>query len=185
MLGVVFGDVKAVHGDRLVEHHTARAIGLARVHAPGVHAALGAGNKEGSGLMHLVQPREVHVAPVHDAKSPSFDGQDAEHLDIGHLAAADVDEGGNGAVQAQQRVHLHYRFGGAKRRPVEHTQACADIGATARRERRDHGHRAIRIRRLRPRRQDGRANAKPSIVVTNMAHAFDERIVSAPLMNYG
>jgi hypothetical protein len=22
MLGVVFGDVKAVHGDRLVEHHT-------------------------------------------------------------------------------------------------------------------------------------------------------------------
>jgi len=27
--------------------------------------------------------------------------------------------------------------------------------------------------------------AKPSNVVTNMAHAFDERIMSAPLMNYG
>ena len=123
MLGIVFGDVKAVHSNRLVAHHTACAIGLARVHAPGVHTALGAGNKEGSGLMHLIQPREVHVAPVHDVKSPGFDGQDVEHLDISHLAVADVNEGGNRAAQVQKRVHLHRRFGGAKRRPIEQTQA--------------------------------------------------------------
>ncbi len=126
MLGQGFGDVKAVHGDRLIAHYTARAIGLARVDAPGVHAALGAGDKEGSGLMHLVQPREVQVTAVHDVKSPSFDGQDVEHLDIAHLAVADVDEGGNGAAQVQQRVHLHRRFGGAKRRPIEQTQAQVD-----------------------------------------------------------
>ena len=82
--------------------------------------------------MHLIQPREVHVAPIHDVKSPSFDGQDVEHLDIAHLAVADVDEGGNRASQVQQRVHLHRRFGGAKRRPVEQTQAQVNGGGVQR-----------------------------------------------------
>ena len=52
MLGLVFGDVEAVHTNRLVAHHTPRAIGLARVHAAGIHTALGAGGKEGSDLVH-------------------------------------------------------------------------------------------------------------------------------------
>jgi hypothetical protein len=43
-----------------------------------------------------------------------------------HLAVGDVDEGGNRSPQIEQRVQLHGRFGGAKRRPREHRQAQID-----------------------------------------------------------
>jgi hypothetical protein len=39
---------------------------------------------------------------------------------------ADVDEGGDRPPQIEQRVQLHGRLGGAKRRPWEHRQAQID-----------------------------------------------------------
>ncbi len=38
---------------------------LGRVHAPGAPVVFGAGHKEGSGLMHLVQPCEIQIASIH------------------------------------------------------------------------------------------------------------------------
>lgn len=46
-----------------------------------------------------------------------FDRQYIEHVDIAHLAVADVDKGGNGSAQVQQRVPLHRGFGDAARIP--------------------------------------------------------------------
>ena len=76
--------------------------------------------------MHLVQPRKVQIASVHDVESTRFDGQDIEHIDVSHLAVADVNEAGNAATQIQQRVQLDGRLGGTKRRPIEQAQAQVD-----------------------------------------------------------
>ena len=37
--------------------------------------------------------RKIGEATIHDVKAPSFGYQDIEHIDLVHLAIADVDEG--------------------------------------------------------------------------------------------
>ena len=128
MFRVVAGHVKPVEMNGLIAYHSRGSVGLGRVHAPRVHAAFGAGYKERSRLMYLVKPAEIQVASIHHVKRPRFDGQDVEHVDIAHLAVADVNESRNRATQIQQRVHLHRRFGAAKRSPVEQAQAQVDGG---------------------------------------------------------
>ena len=76
--------------------------------------------------MHFVQPGEVQIAPIHDVKSPSLKRQDIEHVDIAHLAVADVNEAGDTATQVQQRMQLDSGLGGAKRSPTEQTQTQID-----------------------------------------------------------
>ena len=78
--------------------------------------------------MNLVKPVEVQITPIHHVKRPCLDGQYVEHLDVAHLAIADVNEGRNRTTQIQQRVHLHCRLGAAKRRPVEQAQTQVDGG---------------------------------------------------------
>ena len=56
--------------------------------------------------MHRIQPREVHIAPVHHVEGTGFDGQDIQHLDIVQLAVADVDERRDRTTQIQLRVQL-------------------------------------------------------------------------------
>ncbi len=80
---------------------------------------LRSGDKEGTSLMHRVQPREVQIAQIHDVEGPGFEGQNIEHIDIAQLAVADVNEAGNGATQIKQRVQLDRRLGRAKRRPID------------------------------------------------------------------
>ena len=126
MLGVVLADVEAVHGDGLIADHARGPVGCAGVNASGVHPALGSGDKEGTRLMQTVKPREIQIAPIHYVESPGLDVQEVEHIDLVHLAVADVDKGGNGATQVEQRVHLDRCLGRTKRRPTEQTQAQID-----------------------------------------------------------
>ena len=52
--------------------------------------------------MHCVQAAIVQIAPIHDVEGPGLDGQDIQHVDIVHLAVADVNEAGNAAAQMRQ-----------------------------------------------------------------------------------
>ncbi len=143
MFGIVAGHVETVEPNRLIADHTGASIGLDRVHPMCVHTAFGAGHKECARLMQLEESAEVQITPIHHVKSPRFDGQDIEHLDVAHLAIADVNEGRDRAtvstsqarkslenclplVQVQQRVHLHRCPGSAKRRPIEQAQTQVD-----------------------------------------------------------
>ena len=128
MLGVVLSHVKAVESNHLIADHSCDSVGLGRVHASGVHAAFGTGHKERSCLMQLEKSAKVQITPVHYVKSTRFDGQDVEHLDVAHLAVADVNECGDRPTQIQQRVHLHRSLGAAKRRPIEQAQTQVDGG---------------------------------------------------------
>ena len=78
--------------------------------------------------MQAIQPIEIQVAPVHDVERAGLDGQHVQHVDVAHLAVADVDEGRDGPAQVQQRVQLDGGLGGAKRRPVEQAQTQVDGG---------------------------------------------------------
>jgi hypothetical protein len=78
--------------------------------------------------MHLKQASKVQVAPVHDVERAGLQNQDVQHIDLVHLAVADVDEGGNGASQIQQGVQLDSCLGFAKRGPVEQAQTQMDGG---------------------------------------------------------
>ena len=130
--GIVLGRVEAIERDGLIADHAGVAVGRGRVHAPCIHAALGAGDEEGAGLMQRVQPGEVHIAPIHHVEGAGLDRQDVQHVDVVQLAVADVDEGGDRAAQVQQRVQLDGRLGRAKRRPVEQAQAQVDGGGVQR-----------------------------------------------------
>ena len=128
VFGVVFGNVVPVQCNGLIADDPARPVHLGRVHAPGVHVAFGAGHKEGSRLMHLKQASKVQVASVHHIERPWLQDQDVQHIDLVHLAVADVDEGGNRAPEVQQCVQLDGCLGFAKRRPLEQAQAQIDGG---------------------------------------------------------
>jgi hypothetical protein len=70
-------------------------------------------------LMHLKQASKVDVASVHYIKRPWLQNQDVQHIDLVHLAVADVNECGNRAPEVQQCVQLDGCLGFAKRRPLE------------------------------------------------------------------
>ena len=67
-------------------------------------------------------------AAVHHIERPWLQDQDVQHIDLVHLAVADVDERGNRAPEVQQGMQLDGCLGFAKRRPVEQTQAQIDGG---------------------------------------------------------
>ena len=69
---------------------------------------------------------EIGETPIHDVKAAGFWYQDIEHIDLVHLAVADVNEGWNVAAQVEQRMHLDRRFCLAKARPRENAQAQVD-----------------------------------------------------------
>ena len=128
VLGVVLGDVVPVQCNGLIAHDPTCPVHFGRAHAPGVHVAFGAGHKEGASLMHLKQPSKVDVAAIHHIERARLQDQDIEHVDLVHLAIADVDEGGNRAPEFEQGVQLHGGLGFAKRGPLEQAQTQVDGG---------------------------------------------------------
>jgi len=123
MLRIVFGRLDAIERHRLITHHASALIHLVGVHASCVEVGLGACHKKGTCLMHREQPGKVQIAAIHDVESPSLKWQDIEHIDITHLAIADVNEARDAAAQVQQRMQLDGRLGRAKRCPTKQTQA--------------------------------------------------------------
>ena len=106
MFRIGLGRVVTIEHHTLIADHAAVALSGARVHAPRVHAFLGACDEEGTGLMHRLQPCEVHIAAIHRVESARLHGQDVLHVDSVQLCVADVDEGRDRTTQVQQRVQL-------------------------------------------------------------------------------
>ena len=132
VLGVVLGNIVSVQRNGLIADDAACPVHFGRVHAPGVHIAFGSGHKEGTCLVHLEQARKVQIAPVHDVERAGLQNQDVQHIDLVHLAIADVDECWNGASQVQQGMELDGSLGFAKRGPVEQAQTQIDGGGVQR-----------------------------------------------------
>lgn len=127
MFGVVLGDIVPAQCNGLIADDAACPVHFGRVHAPGVHVAFGAGYKEGAGLMHLKQASKVDVAAVHHIERPWLQDQDVQHIDLVHLAVADVDEGRNRAPEVQQGMQLDGCLGFAKRRPLEQALKQSEV----------------------------------------------------------
>ena len=126
VLGIVFGDVMAVHGDGLIADYAVEFVARSRVDPAGIHIGLGSGDKEGSALMHREESCKIQVTAIHHVESTSLDGQEVQHVDIVQLAVADVNEGGNGSSQIEQGMQLDRSFGASKRCPLEQAQAQID-----------------------------------------------------------
>ena len=126
MFGIVFGHVKPVQGDRLIADYARGPVRCTGIHAPGIHAALGARDEESTGLMQLVPTVEIDLAAIHHIEGAGLDGEQIEDVDIVHLAVADVHKFGNRAPQIEQRMHLHRCLGGSERRPIEQAQSQVD-----------------------------------------------------------
>ena len=80
VFGIVLGDVEAVECNALIADHAGISIGRRRIHAPRIHTPLGAGDKEGAGLMHLVQPSEIQISPIHHIEGTRLDRQDVQYI---------------------------------------------------------------------------------------------------------
>ena len=73
-----------------------------------------------------VPASKIGEAPIHDVKAASFGYQNVEHIDLVHLAIADMNEGWNIAAQVKQRMHLNGSLGGAEACPGKDAQAQVD-----------------------------------------------------------
>ena len=56
--------------------------------------------------MHLEKASKVQVAWVHDVERSWLQDQVVQHIDLVHLAVADVNEGGNRASEVQGWICL-------------------------------------------------------------------------------
>ena len=80
MLWAVLGTVVPVQRNGLIAEDAAASVQLGRVHAPDLHVALRAGQKEeGACLMHLRQANKVQVAPAHDVGHAGLQNQDVQY----------------------------------------------------------------------------------------------------------
>ena len=79
-----------------------------------------------------MEPGEVDIAPVHDVKAASFEGDPVENADVVELAVGNVDEGRNVAPQAEQRMELDRAFVFTEARPRKQRQAQVDGGRVER-----------------------------------------------------
>jgi hypothetical protein len=125
---VVLGDIVLAQCNGLIADVATCPAHFGRLHAPGVHDAFGAGHKEGARLVHLKQASKVDLAAVHHIKRTWLQDQDVQHIDLVHLAVADVVEGVNRAPEVQQGVQLDGCLGYAKRRPLQQAQEQIDGG---------------------------------------------------------
>jgi len=64
--------------------------------------------------MQREKPREIDVSAIHDVDCVRLRQQEIEHVHVMQLAGRDVDKRRDGALEIEQRVHLHRRLGGAK-----------------------------------------------------------------------
>ena len=126
LLGIVLGDVETVQPDALVADDAGAAVGWHRVQSVRIHATLGAGHEECSGLMQRIQACEIQIAAIHDVESACLEGQHVQHIDLVRLAVRDVDESRDIAAQVQQGVQPDRSLGLPKWRPWKQRQTQVD-----------------------------------------------------------
>lgn len=107
---VVLRELTRQHNGRIAAQTGGLVHGV-RIDAATNHIALGANDEENGCLLQAVQPGEIQKAAIHDVKAARFRHQDVEHIDLVHLAVADMDEAGDVAAQIEQGVHLDCGFG--------------------------------------------------------------------------
>jgi len=131
-LWVILRGLVALQHDRLIAHDAgSRTVRRTRTATPRHYVALRARHKEAARLMKPIQAVEIDVAAVHDAEGAAFRGQVIDNVDFMQLAIADRDKARDIALQIEQRVHLHRRFGGSKPRPRKRRERQIDSGVRA------------------------------------------------------
>jgi len=119
-LNVLIAYQACVDGDRKLLNHNE------------LHIAFGAGHKEGSCGMQLMQSGKVDIRLVHHVIGANLDVallyEDVEDFDIVHLAVADVNKTWDRSTQIHQGVKFDGGFCRAKRRPRKQTQTQIDGG---------------------------------------------------------
>ncbi len=122
---ILAGRTRGQH-DGLVAAQSRGFVHGARVDATKQQIGFATNNEERLRLMQDEPTSEVGEATIHDVKAAGLWYQNIEHIDLVHLAVADVDEGWNVAAQVEQRMHLNGGFGGAEACPRKDAQAQVD-----------------------------------------------------------
>src|SRR3989338_10841442 len=111
VLRVILESLRSGQHNGLIAAQPRGCIYGARVNATEQQVGLATDDKERLRLMQGEPASEVGEAAIHDVKAAGFGYQDVEHIDLVHLAVADVNEGWNIAAQIAQRMHLDGSFG--------------------------------------------------------------------------
>lgn len=91
-----------------------------------IHAVLGSGHEECSGLVQREQATEIQITAIHHIERTWLEGQHIRHVDIEGLAVRDMNEGRDVAAQIEQRMQLDRSLGGAERCPRKQRQTQVD-----------------------------------------------------------
>jgi len=92
VLGVMFHNVKPVEQDRLIANNSGRPIDLCRINSASIHIGFGARHEEPARLVQGLKTRETQVAAIHDIERTRFGRHEVQHVELEHLAVADVDK---------------------------------------------------------------------------------------------
>lgn len=128
LLWIVSRGKKSGEHHRLIADEAAWPLGSPRIDPVHPGIGFGSGDKERATPMHRKQTSKVEVAAVHDIERTRFHRHDVEHVDVVHLAVADVNESQDASSKIEQCMHLNRCFGLSKADPVEQTQAQVDRG---------------------------------------------------------
>jgi hypothetical protein len=112
-------------------------VGIGSVYGVGVttlesSVALCTGDKEAPCGVNGVKAFEIDVTPIHQVEGPGFDRQIVEHVDLVHLAIADIDKTGDVALQIEQGVKFDSGLGSTKWSPRMQRQAKVDSSCVER-----------------------------------------------------
>ena len=142
-LGVALMRVEHGQLHRLIADQPGAAIHGPRGQASEFGIGLRSRDEEAAGLMQCIEALEVQVSAIHHVEGTRLGHKQVEDVDIVELAIADMDEGGNGAAQIEQRVQFHRRLGLTKRGPGKQRQTKGrSWSSPARRPSRSVRHRA-------------------------------------------
>ena len=104
VLRIILAGLRSGQPNGLIATQSRGCVHRARVDATKEQIGFATDDKERLGLMQNVPASEVGEAAIHDVKAAGFGYQHIEHIDLVHLAVADVDESGNIAAQVEQRM---------------------------------------------------------------------------------
>ena len=102
----LLGVVDLQRADLIAQDLGVRSVHRLRVATLEAQPALGADQEEAAGLVQRMKAGEVHVAAIEQVERAGLWRQHVQHVDLVHLAVADVNEARDRAAHVQQRVQL-------------------------------------------------------------------------------
>ncbi len=97
-------ELKSIEQYSLIAKNSVRPLERCQIKSPSIQIGLGTCDEESACTMQSLKTFETQAAPIHEIECTSFDWYEAQHIDLVHLAVANVDKRWDCSLQGQHKV---------------------------------------------------------------------------------